>query len=130
MPSPTRGNYLSTTYAVRTTDATATVLKSIPVYTGAAIYIIARFMARVEGATGDVLAGRVEGWFYDVSGAATAAGAQESLTVKSDESDAWTFAIAASGANVVATVTGAAATSMRWFAEIEVHEVRVPSSGF
>lgn len=128
--SPSRGTYLSTQRALRTTDATATTFKSIPVYAGCAVYILVNFLVRVEGTTGDVMGGKIEGWFYDVSGTATAVGAQETLTVQSDGTDAWTFALAASGGNAVLTATGAAATNIDWYADIQVREIKVPSSSF
>jgi len=125
--SPTRGTYLSTSTALRTTDATATVVKSIPVYPGCSTHIKVTFLAREEGSE-STMQGWIEAWFSDETAQCTQVGEQDTKTVKNDDGLGWTIALAASGNSAVLTATGAASTNIRWYAKFEVDEIVTPHS--
>lgn len=102
-----------------TTDATVTVVATVS--TGASrIYTI---IAKVQGMTSDTTTGQASyyliGLFKNVAGTLTQVGS--TTVVSSIESNgAWDCAFAISGTNVIVNITGVAATTIFWHAQVEV----------
>lgn len=104
----------------KTTDATVTAAATITTGSDRVYQVVLKVVACTEPTVTTQQASYVRiGLFKNVAGTLTLVGAVTSVsTIETDAT--WDCTLAASGTSIVANVTGAAATTIVWHAQVEV----------
>jgi len=115
---------------VKTTDATVTVASKIATSNDRVYLVVLKVVACTEPTLTTQQAGYVRvGLFKNVAGTLALVGSVTAVsTIETDS--AWDCTLAASGTNIVANVTGVAATTIVWHAQVEVMVVQNYAEAF
>ena len=125
---PAAKNLFKDQVSVRTTDATVTTIRTIPIPSpvGASTNSAAQITARIvgvrtggsAGAAGDTGAYFIVGCVKNTSGTAALVGTPSKLQASEDQIG-WDVSITVSGANALLRVTGATNNNITWTAFVE-----------
>lgn len=111
--------------AVRTTDATVTTIKTIPINILSVVRIWVETSAvrtgGNSGSAGDSAGYVLTATVKNVSGTAALVGAVTVVSASEDQ-PAWDCTISVSGGTAIVTVTGASSNNISWNAQIRVTE--------
>lgn len=115
---------------VKTTDATVTVVSTVQTVSDRVYQVLLRVVACTEPTVTTQQASYVRvGLFKNVAGTLALVGSVTSVsTIETDA--AWDCTLAASGTNIVANITGAAATTVVWHAQVEIMVVQNYDAAF